>query len=226
MRPDKPKRITPFNPLDKNNLGESVADALLQQAAGPLPPTEAFIGAGVYAIYYGGTFPLYRDIAELNRDDRNSWPIYVGKAVPAGARKGGYGLGADPGQALFKRLAEHASSIENANNLDCEHFTCRFLVVDDIWIPLAESLLIEMFSPLWNKKVDGFGNHDPGKGRYNQQRSAWDELHPGRPWAAKLQPLASDVDRVREEAAEYLTKVRGVVVAQQRAAADAAKRHG
>jgi hypothetical protein len=26
--------------------------------------------------------------------------------------------------------------------------------VDDIWIPLGESLLIEMFSPLWNKVLD------------------------------------------------------------------------
>jgi hypothetical protein len=226
MPPDKPKRITPFNPLDKTNLGESVAEALLQKPAGPLPPAEAFIGAGVYAIYFDGAFPLYKDIADLNRDGHYGWPIYVGKAVPAGARKGGYGLGADPGQALFKRLAEHASSIEQANNLELDDFKCRYLVVDDIWIPLAESLLIEMFSPLWNKKIDGFGNHDPGRGRYNQQRSPWDELHPGRPWAAKLQPLASDVNRVREGTAEYLAKVRAGFVAQQRATADAAKRRG
>lgn len=226
MSPDRPKRIPPFNPLDKTNLGESVAEALLQQPAGPLPPAEPFIGAGVYAIYYDGPFPLYKDIAELNRDGRYGWPIYVGKAVPAGARKGGYGLGADPGQALFKRLAEHGSSIEQANNLESEHFKCRFLVVDDIWIPLAESLLIEMFSPLWNKRIDGFGNHDPGKGRYNQQRSPWDELHPGRPWAARLKPLEGNVPSVREGVAEYLTKTKAAIVAQQRAAADAAKRRG
>jgi hypothetical protein len=226
MPPDKAKRIPPFNPLDKTNLGESVAEALLQQVAGSLPPAEPFIGAGVYAIYYDGTFDLYGDIADLNRDGRYGWPIYVGKAVPAGARKGGYGLGADPGQALFKRLAEHASSIEQATNLDNAHFKCRFLVVDDIWIPLAESLLIEMFSPLWNTRIDGFGNHDPGKGRYNQQRSPWDELHPGRPWAAKLQPLASGAKVVREGTVEYLAKTKAAIVAQQRAAADAAKRRG
>jgi hypothetical protein len=28
--------------------------------------------------------------------------------------------------------------------------------------------------------VDGFGNHDPGKGRYKQARSDWDVIHPGR----------------------------------------------
>jgi hypothetical protein len=226
MSSDKRRRITPFNPLDKTNLGESVADALLLQPVGPLPPEEPFIGAGVYAIYYQGPFPLYKEVADLNKGGRYGWPIYVGKAVPAGARKGGYGLGADPGQALFKRLVEHASSIEQVENLEGGDFKCRFLVVDDIWIPLAESLLIEMFSPLWNKKIDGFGNHDPGKGRYNQQRSPWDELHPGRPWAAKLKPLASDLPSVREGAAEYLTQVKAKIVAQQRAAADAAKRRG
>jgi hypothetical protein len=46
MSSDKPSRITPFNPLDKTNLGESVADALLLQPVGPLPPEEPFIGAG------------------------------------------------------------------------------------------------------------------------------------------------------------------------------------
>lgn len=182
---DQPRKIQPFNPLDKRNLGESVAEAVLQQPVGSLPP-EPFIGAGIYAIYYQGDFPLYRDIAARNRDGDYRWPIYVGKAVPAGARKGGFGLDADPGQVLYKRLAEHASSIEQATNIHTEDFRCRFLVVEDIWIPLAESLLIEMFSPLWNRKVDGFGNHDPGKGRHNQQRSQWDVIHPGRPWAYKL----------------------------------------
>jgi hypothetical protein len=226
MSSDKPRRIAPFNPLDKTNLGESVADALLQRPIGPLPPQEPFVGAGVYAIYYEGPFPLYKDVTDLNKNGRYAWPIYVGKAVPAGARKGGYGLGADPGQALFKRLVEHASSIEQVDNLRIEDFKCRFLVVDDIWIPLAESLLIEMLSPLWNKKIDGFGNHDPGKGRYNQQRSSWDELHPGRPWAAKLKPLTSALPSVREGAAEYLRQVKAKILAQQAVAADAARRGG
>lgn len=86
MPSNKARRITPFNPLDRTNLGESVAEALLQQVAGPLPPTEPFIGAGVYAIYYEGAFDLYRDIADLNREGWYRWPIYVGKAVPAGLR--------------------------------------------------------------------------------------------------------------------------------------------
>lgn len=46
--------------------------------------------------------------------------------------------------------------------------------------------MIERFSPLWNKVIDGFGIHDPGRGRYEQQRSLWDVLHPGRGFAEKL----------------------------------------
>ena len=186
MAKAQPPIIKPFNPLDKVNLGESVAEAMLHQQVGALPPSP-FIGAGIYAIYYLGSFSLYAELVEKNRGEQYLWPIYVGKAVPAGARKGGFGLGADPGQVLYKRLAEHAASIEQAHNIDLADFRCRFLVVDDIWIPLAESLLIEMYLPLWNRKIDGFGNHDPGKGRYNQQKSAWDLIHPGRPWAEKLQ---------------------------------------
>ena len=83
-------------------------------------------------------------------------------------------------------------------------FKCRYLVVDDIWIPLGESLLISMFSPLWNRILEGFGNHDPGQGRYNQQRSLWDVVHPGRPWAAKLKPNARSLEEILSDIAEFL----------------------
>ena len=155
--------LKPFNPLDKRNLGESVADALLQTEASPLPP-EPFIGAGVYVIYYIGSFSAYGQLSAVNRDGQFRCPIYVGKAVPAGARKGGLGLDVAHGQALYKRLPEHAESIKAVQNIDIFDFYCRFLVVDDIWIPLAESMLIERFKPVWNRVLDGFGNHDPGKG--------------------------------------------------------------
>jgi hypothetical protein len=211
----KPDQVSPFNPLDKTNIGESVAKAVLQQPIGQLPPDKPFIGAGIYVIYYEGDFPLYKDIAEQNRNDLYLWPIYIGKAVPAGARKGGYGLGADPGQVLFKRLTEHATSINQVRNLKLNDFRCRFLVVDDIWIPLAESLLIEMFSPLWNQKIDGFGNHDPGQGRYNQQRSPWDTIHPGRPWAEKLPNASLDEQKIRETTAKYIVQTKDKVIAQQ-----------
>lgn len=186
--PDTIPVLSPFNPLDKRNLAESVARAMLQRPICQLPP-EPFVGAGIYAIYYTGKFPLYEKIAKKNRGNLFAQPIYVGKAVPAGARKGGFGLGDEPGQALYKRLCDHAKSVAEAENLNAKDFFCRFLAVDDIWIPLAESLLIEMFEPLWNRVMDGFGNHDPGKGRYEQKMSQWDSIHPGRPWAARLKKL-------------------------------------
>lgn len=193
---------TPYNPLDKKNLGISVADALLERCPGTLPPADPIVGAGIYAIYYVGDSPEYDHIAKANRDEHYDAPIYVGKAVPAGARKGGALFGASQTRALYNRLREHADSIEQATNLALSDFRCRYLVVDDIWIPLGESLLIDMFEPAWNRVIDGFGNHDPGAGRSKQQRSAWDVLHPGRPWAEKLQ----DNNRTREELLDNLER--------------------
>ena len=201
------KRPSPFNPLDKRHLGESVARQLLLKPLSALPPPEPFIGAGIYAIYYSGPFPLYAVIAAANTSDDKAdpgQPIYVGKAVPAGARKGGLGLDADPGTALHKRLVEHAESVQDAQNLSLSDFRCRYLVVDDIWIPLGESLLIEMFNPLWNRVLDGFGNHDPGGGRYNQQKSPWDVVHPGRQWAEKLQPNRKPLAEIETTILEFL----------------------
>ena len=181
----------PYNPLDYANLGQSVADALLARPVmllpygGPGADLAPFAGAGIYAIYYTGDFAPYAPLAARNRDGRFEVPIYVGKAVPSGARKGGRGDGAR-GMPLFKRLNEHAVSVAQARNLDRADFHCRYLVVEDIWIPLGESLLIARYQPLWNVIVDGFGNHDPGSGRHSGQRPLWDVVHEGRPWAARL----------------------------------------
>ncbi len=184
----------PFNPLDKLNLAESLAEAMLKRPVTPLPPEEKFNGAGIYAIYYAGDFAPYKAIAEKNQGEDPTLPIYVGKAVPPGARKGGFGLGADPGSALLKRLKEHAKSIQEVKNLDIEDFTCRYLVCDDIWIPLGEALLIERFQPPWNVLIEGFGIHTPGKGRKKQVRSKWDTLHAGRSLAKGLpaNPMSED----------------------------------
>ena len=195
--------IKPFNPLDKRNLGESVADALLDTKPQPMPP-EPFIGAGVYALYYTGSFSAYGQLAEVNRDGQFRCPIYVGKAVPSGARKGGLDLETEYSQALYKRLKEHAESVSAAENLSIDDFYCRFLVVDDIWIPLAESMMIERFKPVWNRVLDGFGNHDPGRGRYNGMMPQWDCLHPGRVWATRLRPCASTKEQLYERVEIYL----------------------
>ncbi len=196
-------KVIPFNPLDKKNLGASVAEALLTKEVHPLGQLPQFDGAGIYAIYYTGDFEAYEQIARLNNDGKFMLLIYVGKAVPAGARMGA-GTDVPPGKVLFKRLKEHADSIKAATNLNVEDFSCRFLVVDDIWIPLGESLIISRFTPLWNSLIDGFGNHNPGKGRHAGMRPRWDVLHPGREWAQRLAERPESQLRVAEDAATYL----------------------
>jgi Eco29kI restriction endonuclease len=196
----KPK---PYNPLDKRNLGVSVAEAMLSQDTVPLGTMTRFDGAGVYAIYYTGQFDAYRPIAQLNKGNKLQAPIYVGKAVPPGSRKGGFGIDETPNQALYNRLAEHAESLNLATNLKIKDFLCRYLVVDDIWIPLGESLLIAKFAPVWNTLIDGFGNHDPGKGRYNGLCPRWDVLHPGRAWASKCQARPETVTQIKNDISEY-----------------------
>jgi len=177
-----------YNPLEKSRLAASVAEALLTRDVVPLGKVPKFDGAGIYAIYYTGDAEDYKPLADANRDGRFQQPIYVGKAIPKGGRKGGWGLGIAPGPVLVARLRQHARTIEDSENLDLADFACRYLVVDDVWIPLAESMLIEWFRPLWNVVLDGFGNHNPGKKRFEGQRPAWDTVHPGRSWAAEMRP--------------------------------------
>lgn len=197
--------FVPYNPLDKKNLGASVAEALLGRKPHPLGNLTTFHGAGIYAIYYAGSFAPYKRLSELNRGVDPIAPIYVGKAIPAGGRKGAITSDGTKTKALFSRLKEHAESVNATKNLNVEDFQCRFLIVDDIWIPLGESLLIAKFAPIWNTLIDGFGNHDPGKGRHNGMRPRWDVLHTGRSWAEKCQPRPETAEQIEREVQAHLT---------------------
>lgn len=209
--------MKPYNPLEKENLGKSVANSLIKQKPVPLGSVERFSGAGVYAIYYTGDFDTYSKLRDWNTsvNDLNA-PIYVGKAVPTGGRKGNV----DPdvsakGTALFSRLDEHRKSIEQATNLEIGDFWCRHLVVDDIWIPLGESLLIQRHRPIWNSLIDGFGNHDPGSGRHQGSRPNWDTLHPGRSWADRCAPSKLTVEEIRHFIGEYWAIYKGPDLSDQ-----------
>lgn len=194
----------PYNPLDMGNLGESIVAALLTNEPSPMNALAAgrFTGAGIYAIYYTGPFPAYELLARANRDSSWAQPIYVGKAVPSGGRRGV--LVATQTVALWDRLREHAASLSAAANLELADFACRWLVIEPIWIPLGESLMITRYAPVWNALIDGFGNHDPGRGRHQGARTRWDVLHPGRAWSENLQPRTELVDIIGTDAAEYL----------------------
>jgi len=194
----------PYNPLAKQNLGRSVAEALLQSAPMPLGEMERFNGAGIYAIYYMGDFDLYAPMTRRNHSGEPLFPIYVGKASPPGVRTGDVDQENVAGPALYNRLRQHANSIKHAQNLDLADFHCRYLVVDDIWIPLGESLLIAKSSPIWNKALDGFGIHAPGSGWKLQERSRWDVIHPGRKFADGLAPKTESEDEIRRVIAAQL----------------------
>ena len=176
----------------------------------PLPPPDSFMGTGVYALYYGdgqGEFNAYKEITALNQGTL-SLPIYVGKAVPPGWRRGRVRETDTP--ALYRRLREHARSIQYATNLEIEAFQCRFMILTDIESDLVipvEAEMIRRYAPLWNTVIDGFGNHDPGSGRYDQAKSEWDVLHPGRPWAARLRGASPSLKQVMDKVRQVLSGI-------------------
>lgn len=194
-----------FNPLAMESIAESIVRRLIQNAPVPLSGIPRFSGAGIYAIYYTGDFSEYELVRSRNIDNAWSLPIYVGKAVPKGGRQG-LDAGQNPNHAaVWSRLSEHARSIESATNLSINDFHARWLIVDDIWIALGESALLRETRPLWNAMVDGFGNHDPGQGRYNGLVPQWDTLHPGRTWASRLAARDADAAQsIARDAKQYL----------------------
>ena len=194
--------MKPFNPLAMENLAESIVHALHLQEPVPLSLVPEFDGAGVYALYYHGKFPAYKALTAVNAEELIE-PIYIGKASPSGARKG-IEL-ATQTTALTKRLRDHRKSIEAAINLDIEDFSARWLVMEDVWIALGESAMIRRHQPVWNARIDGFGNHAPGRGRTKGARPQWDTLHPGRTWAEALSPTTKSYEELNREVSDYLT---------------------
>ncbi|WP_234319296.1 Eco29kI family restriction endonuclease [Streptomyces sp. NRRL S-237] len=177
------QRHPEYNPLELENLGRSVEAQLLRRAIEPLASVAPTLGAGVYAIYYSGPHPLYAYLTQRF----GVTPIYVGQARREGERKGNTDPDADT-RALFDRLEEHKDSIQQVSrldpDLDIKYFHARYLVAIEAFVSVAERAMIKHHQPVWNTVVDGFGNHNPGVGRYDKQaRPAWDELHPGRWWS-------------------------------------------
>lgn len=198
--------MSPYNPLEKRNLAESIQRRILQTDPLPLGDRAARLatgGAGVYAIYYVGSFEPYAPIAQANR--RGSWgaPIYVGKAIPEGQRVGsGIDSALTATRALNDRLLRHANSINEVENLQTADFWFRYLIVDDVFITLGEAVLIETFQPLWNVLLSGFGNNPTGGPRADQAISLWDTLHPGRRGAGRS--VRSVALEVEQQVREYL----------------------
>ena len=175
-----------------------------------LPPPERFLGTGVYALYYTGNATPYSKYAELNRLAYD-FPIYVGKAVPKGWRQSRRIDSVEMQSAeLCSRLKQHSRSIDVVNSLKLEDFACRFMIFEGAssdMIGTFEASIIKWKKPLWNSYLDGFGNHDPGKGRYEQAQSEWDVVHPGRSWTTKCKGKTRTRELIVSGTQKFLTEV-------------------
>jgi len=180
----------------------------------PLPPPVSFFGSGVYAIYYTGKNPLYKKYAELNRL-AYSYPIYVGKAVPKGWRQArASDSQASQSKELFGRLREHSRNIVSGDGLELKDFSCRLVIFEDAssdMISTIEAALIKLNMPLWNTAIDGFGNHDPGSGRYEQAKSDWDVIHAGRTWAEKCNGTHAEESTILSRIKKHYKRIEKLV---------------
>jgi len=171
-----------------------------------VPAPERFHGTGVYAIYCVARSGYYKGFHEINRTSFDV-PIYVGKAVPKGWRQGRISNSDSMSYELHNRVREHGRSIELGESLEPSSFHCRFMILEDKesdLIGTVEAALIRKYQPIWNTLLDGFGNHDPGSGRYQQAKSDWDVCHPGRAWAEKCQGKPNSKTTLISSIAEFM----------------------
>lgn len=175
-----------------------------------LPLEQKFTGTGVYAIYYTGNNPIYSTYAQANRLEYK-YPIYVGKAVPKGWRQSriSHDLKSSSTE-LYSRIREHSRNIDKVASLNIKDFSCRFVIFEaegSDMIGTIEAALIKLNQPLWNSALDGFGNHTPGQGRFNQAKSDWDVIHPGREWADKCLGIPRDEVVILERIMKHLSLI-------------------
>ena len=193
-----------FDPLDPRLFGLFAAIALIGQDRLPLASMAEtrFYGSGVYALYYTGSFAVYKPIKKTEH------PIYVGKARPQGKNAR---TPVEQGEKLCGRLNDHRKNISKATKtLRVADFACRYLVVQSGYEAPAESALIDLFSPIWNGETRilyGFGKHGDSADTRGNKRSPWDTLHPGRAWAGhrRLEDARS-VSEIKSDVREHFER--------------------
>lgn len=200
--------MEPFDPLTLEHIGVTLAVELLEQPLRDFPPT-TFTGAGIYALYYFGSHPAYRELVAMKGRGAGMPPIYVGSSVGENA-KHGFSTVPSKTSKLATRLNDHAKSIESLDasephGLTLDDFKCRYLILNDPYIVLAESVMITTFRPLWNGM--GFGSKVVGANRTSGKPSLWDSLHPGRGG----RPLGT-AERMAEAKAKIHKKVASLAV--------------
>lgn len=204
-------KVLPFDPLKHEVLGTAIAQVLASTKLHKLGAPFPLEGAGIYAIYYTGDNAPYSKLAQRNIKKPGSWPIYVGQALPAGARKG---IAGDESKSkkkapLKERLTKHAASIaeieKNGGDLKVDDFQYRALVLNDTFIRLGEMSLLGIYAPVWNKYLDGFGNNAAGGNRASSKKSQWDTVHPGRGRVDTHSPRENfNPNLIRSEMKNYL----------------------
>ena len=95
----------PFNPLHVPNVALTLALEVLEQNIHPFPPLNRFSGIGIYVIYYFGSFEPYIKLSELNKK-RCVAPIYIGKGVRNGTRKGHFDFKSVDQTRIYERLTQ------------------------------------------------------------------------------------------------------------------------
>lgn len=191
QRPPEKQDAIEFHPLGQDAAHEDkitleIARRLL--ASGPfclsLARKADFLGSGVYCLE--GPIP----------GNSGHGLLYVGKSQHNGRRKG---LVEEDGFALCNRLKHHFRSV-NQTTIDPRTCSFRFVVLPPHWVSFAEHKLIELFRPVWNVCLEGFGSNPQGSRRDKQQVSSWDTWYPGRPIpeTAKRRDR-SEVEKVLEE---------------------------
>ncbi len=87
---------------------------------------------------------------------------------------------------------------------------CRFVILEGTasdMIGTIEAALIKLHRPLWNTRMDGFGNHTPGAGRFQQAKSDWDVIHVGRTWAAKCTGVPKSSAAILKNVEQHLEEL-------------------
>lgn len=136
--------------------------------------------SGLYGLFYIGKNPLYLPIS------RTGIPMYVGHTGD-----------------LAARTKNHTASCDAGLGLAAKDFELVTVPMSGRLRKYAEDLFIDSFDPLWNRTwLSGFGSKDQGESRAESQRpTAFDRLHPGRPWAKTTVQDHLLVKKVREELA-------------------------
>jgi len=150
-------------------------------------------GEGVFALYYTGEYPLYKGYKDANTSKLNA-PIYISK-----------------GANIDEKIKEQYRNIAKVSNLNPEDFYTKVMPLSTDLPSITEEVeatLVDQYQPLWNTCLEGFGSHNPGRGRAKQAPSDWDVIHPGREWVSKLSGKANDRRKLGRKVQKHMKLVK------------------